>query len=449
MSLPLLALIGAALRLRRNARLARSQFEAERLQRFRNFVRYVQTHSPYYGQIMQRHSISATASQPSDFPILTKRLLRENFDRIVTDDRVRREAIVNFLQRSREPQELYRGQFIVLHSSGSSGEVGHFVFSRSDWMRGFAALTRLYEPRLRRTRCAFYGATGGHYGGVSWAVTPSQRIGRYAFDVQGFDINAPLEQTLKQLHDFQPHILAGYATGNKILAQAQVQGRLGIQPETVLCGAESLSAGDQQWMGQVFGCPCINIYGASETMLMGIARPSDQGMTLFDDELIFEPAADHVLVTNLFNRTMPLIRYRLSDSLRFTDRASPYGHYPVIEPLVGREEWVPRFRNTLGQSEFLSASAIEEASVPGIWRFQLRCRDETSFRFAVCMDAGLDAVQQARAVQAVQGRLREILDKKGLSNVTFEIDVVEDIAVNPVTRKFQLVLPPPQPSQAQ
>jgi len=444
MSAPLLALIGAALRLRRNAHLARSQFEAERLRRFRNFARFVRAHSPYYRQIMQAQGINAAACRPSDFPVLTKRLLRENFDRIVTDDRVRREAIEEFLQRSREAQDLYRGRFIVLHSSGSSGKVGHFVFSRSDWMRGFAALTRLYEPRPRRTRCAFYGATGGHFGGVSWAFTPSQRFGRYGFNVRGFDINAPLAQTLTQLDEFRPHILAGYATGNKILAQAQMQGRLRIYPETVLCGAESLSTGDQRWIGQVFGCPCINIYGASETMLMGIARPGDPGMTLFDDNLIFEPASDHVLVTNLFNRTMPLIRYRLSDTLRFIDCASPYGPYPVIEPLVGREEWVPQFRNALGQREFLSASAIEEASVPGVWRFQLRCKDETSFRLAVCLDSGVEASQQAPVVQAMQERLREILNKKDLSNVTFEVDVVEDIAVNPLTRKFQLVLPPPR-----
>ncbi len=446
MSAPLLALLVAALRLRRNAHLARSRFEVQRLKRFRAFAQYVQTHSPYYRQIMQAQGINAATCQPGDFPVLTKGLLRENFDRIVTDRRVRREPIVEFLQHSREPHELYRGRFIVLHSSGSSGEVGHFVFSRTDWMRGFAALTRLYEPRLRRTKCAFYGATGGHFGGVSWAFTPSQHFGRYAFDVRGLDVNAPLEQSLKQLDEFQPHILAGYATGNKILAQAQTQGRLQIHPESVLCGAESLSAADQQWMGQVFGCPCVNIYGASETMLMGIARPGDPGMTLFDDDLIFEAAVDHILVTNLFNRTMPLIRYRLSDTLRFTDRMSPYGHYPVIEPLVGREEWVPQFRNALGQTEFLSALAIDEVSVPGVWRFQLRCQDETSFRFAVCLDAGLDTSQRTRAIEAVHRLLREILNKKGLSNVTFAVDVVEDIPVNPVTRKFQLVLAPARAS---
>jgi phenylacetate-coenzyme A ligase PaaK-like adenylate-forming protein len=143
---------------------------------------------------------------------------------------------------------------------------------------------------------------------------------------------------------------------------------------------------------------------------------------------------------------MPLIRYRLNDTLRVIDRASPYGPYPVIAPLVGREEWVPQFRNALGQGEFLSASAIEEASVPGVWRFQLRCKDETSFRFAVCLDSGIEATQRAPIVQAVQERLREILNKKGLSNVAFAVDVVEDIAVNPVTRKFQLVLPPPRVS---
>lgn len=175
---------------------------------------------------------------------------------------------------------------------------------------------------------------------------------------------------------------------------------------------------------------------------MGIARPGDPGMTLFDDELIFEPAADYVLVTTLFNRTMPLIRYRLSDALRFTDHVSPYGPYPMIEPFVGRQEWVPQFRNALGQSDFLSPSAIGEFYVPGIWRFQLRCVDETAFRFVVCLDAGLDSEQRTAAIAGVKARLREILQKKALSNVAFSVEVADDIPVNPLTRKFQLVAPP-------
>src|SRR5271169_1195204 len=115
--------LGAVKRLRGNSHLPRPQFEAERLLRFRDLVRHAQQHSPYYAAIMRAGGIEADKSQPTDFPVLTKRLLKDNFDDIVTDRRITRSGITDFLQHSHDPEERYLGEFIVLHTSGSSGEV--------------------------------------------------------------------------------------------------------------------------------------------------------------------------------------------------------------------------------------------------------------------------------------------------------------------------------------
>ncbi|MCG2721104.1 MAG: hypothetical protein L6290_03680 [Thermodesulfovibrionales bacterium] len=430
--------LDAVARLRYNARLTRSQFEAERLLRFRDLVRHAQQHSLYYASIMRARGIEADKCLPTDFPVLTKRLLKDHFDDIVTDRRITAAGITDFLQHSHDPEDHYLGEFIVLHTSGSSGEVGYFVFSMLEWMRGLAQLERVNPPKLLFGRIAFFGAIGGHYGGVSLTVTVRQSN---FYDVATFDINAPFAETLAKLNAFQPHVVVGYATGHKILAEAQLAGRLMIQPETLQSGAEPLSVGDQAWLEEVFGCPCINVYVATETMVMGVARTGDPGMTLFDDDLIFEPAADHVLVTNLFNRTLPLIRYRMSDTLRLTNLQSPYGHYPVIGAVVGRNEWVPEFRNSQGEIDFLSPLIIAEIFIPGVWRFQMRLIDETAFRFAICLDTALDATECATAIAATETRLHEILGQKGLNNVQFRVDVVDDIPVDPITRKFKLVLP--------
>jgi phenylacetate-CoA ligase len=58
----------------------------------------------------------------------------------------------------------------------------------------------------------------------------------------------------------------------------------------------------------------------------------------------------------------------------------------------------------------------------------------------VCLDSALDATQRAAAVAGVQGRLREILDQRLMNNVTFAVVVVDDIPVNPRSRKFQLIV---------
>lgn len=442
MTSPFITYLRAKRALRRNAQLSRPEFEAQRLLRFRDLVRHAQQHSPYYASIMQTRGLLADSCLPTDFPVLTKRLLQDNFDAIVTDPRVTRAGIMNFLQHSRDPEEHYLGEFTVTHTSGSSGEVGYFVFGPHDWMRGLAGSGRLAKRRWRRKRTAFFGATDGHFGGVSGVLTGRRGLGRWLNQVQALDINAPLQETLQKLNQFQPHVLSGYATGAKILARAQLDGRLQIHPESIHCGGEPLSGGDQAWLEQVFGCPCINVYAATETLGMGVARLGDPGMTLFDDDLVIEPAADHLMVTTLFNRTLPLIRYRMNDSLRLTDLESPHGHYPVIAPVLGRSEWVPQFRNAQGEADFISPHVINELFVPGVWRFQLRWANEQAFRFSICLDTGLDASARVQAVAEMDERLHEILNQKGLGNVQFGVDVVEDIPVDPVTRKFKLILAP-------
>lgn len=445
MTSPLMTYLRTKRALRRNATLTRPELEAQRLARFRDLVAHAQQHSPYYAQIMRSRGLEATTCVPTDFPVLTKRVLQDNFDAIVTDRRITRSGIMEFLQHSRNPEERYLDEFMVTHTSGSSGEVGYFVFSAQDWMRGAASSARFRKRRLRRNRHAFFGATAGHFGGVSGVLSARRGIGRLFNAVEVFDINAPLSATLAGLNAFQPHVLSGYVTGAKILAQAQLAGTLRIHPEAVHCSGEPMSPGDQAWLEQVFGCPCTNVYAATESLVMGIARSGDPGMTLLDDQLLIEPAADHLLLTNLFNRTLPLIRYRMDDSLRLIRARSPYGPYPVIAPVVGRNEWVPVFRNAQGEADFISPHVINEIFIPGVWRFQMRWIDEGSFRFAICLDTALDAPGRAGAIAAMNTRLHEILTQKGLGNVQFGVDVVDDIAVDPATRKFKLVLPPTAP----
>ena len=438
---------------RRNAHLSPEQFREMQLAKFRMLVRHAQANSPYYARLIAQHDIRIAHCEPTDFPPLTKSELMANFDAIVTDSRLSKQQIVDFLSQSTNPADRYLDEFRVIHTSGSSGEVGYFVYSRMDWARAIAQMLR---PRQRRPsprtgssvkrkpgrfRLAFYGAVGGHYAAVTMMSAMQHGLARLFLKVGLFEVNSPLALTISQLNAFQPDVLSGYTGALVMLARKQQEGVLQITPRAISTAGEGMSATDKAILETAFGCEAGNGYGSSEHLMMGLVNPETSSMLLMDDELIYEPAADHTLVTNLFNYTMPLIRYRMADILRpVAHKTNPASPYLEVESVVGRTESMPFFTNEEGQLDGINPITVVEIFVAGVQRFQLQWLSSTAFDFLVCLDPALTPVQQAAAVRSVEQRLLEILTGKLLRNVIFRVLPVADIPISPVTRKFQLIL---------
>jgi len=434
---------------RRNARLTRAQLEELKLSKFRALMRHAAAHAPYYAQLVAERRLDINRCVPSDFPPLTKSILMANFDRIVTDQRITKQAIADFLTRSKDPTELFLDKFRVIHTSGTSGEVGYFVFSPEDWARGTArALPRRQEARPQRTRrrfgrmkLAYYAAVGGHFGGVTLVTAATRGLARLFVQCRLYEVNDPLPATLTSLNEFQPDVLAGYTGALTILAERQRAGALRIAPIAIGTAGEALSATDKRTLEEAFGCVAHNSYGSSEHLIQGFALPGGTSMLLFDDDLIYEPFEDHTLVSNLFNYTLPLVRYRMADILRPIAAANAqHGPYLEIESLVGRTEMMPKFLNQDGIEDFISPHTVNEIFVAGVSRFQMQLTGPTAFRFVVCLDPSLDVGQRAESVRGVERRLSEILAQKRMSNVQFTVRTVDEIALNPRSRKFQLII---------
>ena len=422
--------------------------DTQKLKRFHALVRHAYEHSPYYHRLIDERGIKLDNCQPEDFPVLTKSLLMANFDDIVTDKQLSKQAITDFLSHSTDPNERLFNRFIVMHTSGTSGEVGYFIYSKADYRRMVRGSFRGRRPQgstgkkrpfqWRRGRLAFYGAIGGHFGGVT-SVKQMLR-GPVGLFVRGefLEVNSPLPEVLESLNRFQPDVIIGYTMGLKILAEQQRAGVLRIDPVSISATGESCSKADMEFLSESFdGASIVSLYGCTEHLMMGHSNPDGETMTLFDRNLHFEFFADHTIVTNLFNYTMPLIRYRMADIIE--PLTNTPGQPLVIRNLVGRSEQMPRFVNRRGETDFISPHTINEIFVSGVARFQFRVADESSFTFVICLEPGLDEPARARAVAGTEHRLQEILQQKGLDNVKFAVKVVDDIPLNPRTGKFQLI----------
>lgn len=418
----------------RTARISREQLVERNLARFRELVAFVKERSPYYREIIAARAIDPARAVPEDFPVLTKRRLIDNFDRIATDRRVGKQAITDFLAGSHDPRDLFARDFVVVHTSGTSGELSYSAYRRSEWLRGASQLERLKRIGWRK-RVALVGATHGHFVGASMAMVNASPLRPLAYVGRAISVNQPTRAIVAQLNQFQPEMLVGYARVLRTLAEARLRGSLKISPGKIVAGGEPMLRRDRQFLEQHWPVHLRSIYAVSEHLVMGLDVPGDRTMYLIEDDLIIDLRADCTLVTNLFNRTVPLIRHRLDDVLRPLERT--HGPYRVVEAVIGRYEDAPVFFNEDGEEDSIHPIVIVEFYAPHLQAFQMERLDSSSFRFRVVLENG--APREA-VIADVGQRLRRILAEKRMANVRFEVEPVDGLERDPRTGKFRLIV---------
>ena len=435
----LFEMLKQVMRQKRHLRLSKAEVTQLQRQKFLQLVQYAAKNSPYYAKIIHDNHVDITNCTPEDFPVLTKAELIKHFDDIVTDRRITSAAINDFLSQSKDPNQLFLGRYIVIHTSGSSGTVGVYVYSVPEFLTGLAPNALISGVHLLQ-KVAFVAATRDHFAGATMA-SAGHRLWPLYQDVRLLDINAPFDQTINALNDQQPHMVSGYAFALRKLAEAQVAGKLHIKPISLQPGGEPLSAADKNYIQQAFGAPVANIYASSEHIIMGIGRDSFGGIYLMDDNLIFELGESEIRVTNLYNYTLPLIRYQMADQLQPLADPSPQMPFTKILDVIGRQESVPIFTNDHGAEDFISPHLLAEVWAKGLAQFQIHLTGPKSFVFRARFDDNLAAAQKQAVVQVIEAQLRAILKEKFMTTVGFQIEETAQLWADQKTGKFAFIVP--------
>lgn len=274
-----------------------------------------------------------------ELPPVGKRELMENFDDWVTDPHITLAGLKqDLLDDPSRIGGLYRGQYLVVTTSGSTGEPAVLVHDRTSQLvaillgpiRERRTLMAAKEARAflhRGLRAAALIADGDHFAGVVLTESARRRSPRIARRVRVFSVLRPLPDLVADLNDFQPTVLYGYPSAMVQLAAEQKAGRLRIHPLLAVASGESLAAHAAAEIEAALGCRVTERYLASEAL--ALTSRCRQGLLHVNaDWNIVEPVDDAfrpvppgelshtVLVTNLANRVQPLIRYNLGDRVQ-------------------------------------------------------------------------------------------------------------------------------------
>ena len=286
-----------------------------------------------------------------ELPVVTKSMLMEAFNDLVTAPDIRRDQVESHVRTMRGDDRLH-DKYFVASTSGSTGLRGLFVWDESEWAAVMASYARAQDwadvpaKLTRRMRMAVVSSrTPWHQSAVVGATAHSPFIPTLRLDATD-----PIQSVAAELDRFQPEVLVAYASMARVLADEQLAGRLHIAPKAVMSASEVLSDETRRRIASAFGRPPFNVYAATETA--GVASECrEHRLHLYEDLVITEVVDDRnrpvpvgefgakVLVTVLFSRTQPLIRYEMSDCLRVSTEPCTCGRaFALLDGIEGRRE---------------------------------------------------------------------------------------------------------------
>lgn len=346
------------LRLRSREHWSRAEMMSWQARALRELRHFASARSPFYARLHR----GLDAAPLSELPIVTKAMLMGQFDEAVTDPRLRLPALERHVAAI-EGNERFVGRYWVSASSGSSGLRTVIPSDAREWSMIIASYGRANEwggirisPFRRITMAVVSSRTPFHQSArVAQTVTTSM------IQTLRLDANEPLPQIVRALNEQQPEILIAYNSMLRILAEEQLAHRLAIAPRIINGSSEVLTPEARALAASAWGRQPFEVYAATETG--GIAAECDRhrGMHLFEDLIVpevvddqYRPVPDgqpgsRLLVTVLFSRSLPLIRYELTDRVRISTEVCGCGRpFRLVAAVEGRTDDVLRLPDGKG-----------------------------------------------------------------------------------------------------
>ncbi|WP_144185779.1 phenylacetate--CoA ligase family protein [Elioraea rosea] len=419
----------------------REQLLAHQRDAFKVIVRHAAHASPFYRTHYRGIEI-ADGPEPSQLPVTNKRLLMDNLEAVVTDQRLSRDMLDRHLAGATGDSLLF-GEYRVVATAGTSGLRGIFVYDRAAWRTVLANTLRWQHfagiaPRWpNRVRICSIGADNPMH--VTSRIPMSGDIG--LFQIRHLLATDPIEHLVSSLAEFQPDVILPYPSVAALIAREQLAGRLSISPRVVATHSELLTPEMARLIEQAWGIEAFNHYGLTEEPHVGADCTRHAGLHLFEDTAMIEVVDDEYrpvpdgtlgtryLLTNLYNRIQPLIRYEVTDMLARAPALCACGRpFGLIAAMGGRAEdllHLPRADGQRGEvsvTPMLVSLAVE--AFLGVREYAVE-HDASGIRLRLVVP---DAEDRRKIGQALPARLGSDIASHGAVPPPITLEFLDGLA---------------------
>lgn len=406
-------IFGHLSRLRTSQYYESQRLEQVQLEKLNRLISHARETVPYYRNLPAGELRSL--EELKNIPFLEKEVLRENADQLCSTSQGLR------------PRPKTTG--------GSTGAAVTLRKSAEGMAQEMAATWRGYSWAgidIGDKQARFWGVPHGKKDRLRAKlidlVTNRLRFSAFAFSESDFEVY------ISKLEDFNPKYFYGYVSMIKQLAEYIEREKLiiDVRPSAIITTAEVLTQSDREIIERVFNCKVYNEYGCGE--IGTIAHEcSSGGLHLTSENMIVEivddngnsvPAGEQgeIVVTDLVNYSMPLIRYKIKDYGDISTKPCVCGvNLPCLEKVYGREyDYLVNSRGEKFHGEFF-LYMIENINKAGI-SFQ-------GVQFVQSPDLSIVVrlVGENLDEQTLSNYFKNTIAEKMDDNVDVSVDFVEEI----------------------
>ncbi len=395
-------------------RLPRSVLHRIAMRRFRAMVRHAAEHVAYYRESYRRAGVRASdlvdIHAIARIPSIDKSTLQNHAEQLMSDSAAPRE-------------QLYKRS-----SSGSTGRPSVTYFDP------------LREVRRRTQELRLLGSLGvrpwhrqiilDDIRNRAQRGTLVQKLGLWQREPFPFEL--PIGEALAHVENTRPEVIHGVLTPLRMFAYhvKATQGQLGYRPRFIISKGELLDSSTRDLIESVLRCRLHDYYATEE---VGIVASEDAagGVYNIDEDFVFvecirpdgSPTDDgepgELVLTNLYQKAMPIIRFRTGD-LGVLDRsASGFGR-PTLTSLRGRriDCIVTLDGRILGPFVLIT---ILEHTKKVLW-FRIRQDAENRVTVNLALRPELSSEDAALCLAAVRARMMEQLGQAMQLHLVPELD---------------------------
>ena len=301
-------------------------------------LKHSYTNVPYYHKILEQAGAvkdgKVYLENFQDIPLLTKDIIRREGENLYSRD---------YKSRSWYPNT----------SGGSTGEPIRFIqdLDYKDW--GFAG-TFMYESWagkvLGEPVLKLWGSQRDFLKGKDKA---SARLGQWVFNtgiLNAYRMSQDdMRRHISRWNQVKPRLVGAYTDSMYKLSRFVEKEQISIYPpQGIICTTAPLLPEARQHIERTFRCKVFNQYGSREVGLVAAECQNQHGLHIFTTHQKVEILDSNgrpvkgedmgeIILTNLNNYSMPLIRYEIGDTGCFLNKRCPCDRgFPLLREVSGR-----------------------------------------------------------------------------------------------------------------